>query len=519
MPKCANGHDAGLGAKCQKCGAEVDFRGSLPELLTLPHFDAKFEEVAALFVGAPPFAAPGAYSAEAQIGKGGSTGRAFVAERVEGGTWLDYNAKYSERFRAWLRLVGFGKSRYRLLVVDTTNPLAVLAVNNVPLPDSTIMMATIPGKKATPVAQNSSYATLQLARRRGIHVLLALDSFVAGLAAFSEGKGLSTGEKAYEEVLSYIISFVSDLADATQKDARLGVGAHFFSVLLSGSDRVFRSVEGALEIQLTVTSLEGSQEKVITTHLFASAPSDRQREVEEAFGKIASREDRNLLNAESTVRERPSDHGLYDALLLFGVKEPTVLDELRAGYQTVASTAPELSLEGGLAAPQEAQAPEPEEGEPEEPEPPRPGPKNLALMEDFVMARAETVSLLLELRGDLRGGLLRYQAEVPAQKDPLEGLLGNYRDWLQGAFDEFAASISDEDVPPEEAERICAAAFGVAGIQDSTYSHDESQRGKADRLIHEIGATHPDLEGLSLVDASKALLKGIEASLAKPEPA
>ena len=515
MPRCAKGHEAGLALLCPACGAAVSFRGGVQSLLSVPSPDVKIEEAAVLFVGSPGFALPGAYTAEAAVGKGGEGPGRFQAERIEGGTWLDYNSRYAERFRRWLRLACFGKSRYRVLVLDTTSPLAVLAVNNIPLPDSTLVMATIPGAKATPVAQNSSYAALQLAKRRGMHVVLALDSFVARLAAFTEGKGLSTGLKAYEEVLEYLLSFAPEVADLVQKDARLGVGAHFYSVLLSASDSVFRSVEVALEVQLTQTSLESSPEKVIAAHLLASAPGEMQRELGASFARIAARDGWSLLNAESRVRTRPAGRGLYDAFLLYGVKEPTVLDALRAGYQTVASTAPELSLEGGLA-PELEPAPEPA-GE-EQPERQEPGPesKRLAAMEEFVAARGESVGLALRLRSDPRDALLAYRAEVPDQGDPLEGLAAVYRDWLQGAFDEFTSSLPEaEGTSPETAEKLCQVAASVAAVQDAVFAHDQEGAAKAQKFLEKLGAAHRDLEGLSLAAATDALLKSAEPLFAE----
>ncbi len=515
MPRCAQGHEAGLSLLCPTCGSRVSFRGSLQELLDVPVPEARFEEAAVLFVGFPPFSLPGVYAAEAALGKGGEGPRAFPAEGIEGGTWLDYNARYAERFRRWARLACFGRSRYRVLVLDTTSPLAVLAVNNLPLPDSTLVMATIPGPKATPVAQNSSYAALQLARRRGMHVVLALDSFVGRLAAFTEGKGLSTGRKAYEEVLAYILSFAPDLADLVQKDARLGVGAHFYSILLSASDRVFRSVDGALEVQLAQTSLEGSPEKVITAHLLASAPEEMQAELGASFGRVAARDGWSLLNAEPRVRAKPAGRGLYDVLLLYGVKEPTVLEALRAGYQTVASTAPELSLEGGLV-PLRESPPEPAGEEPEEKPEPRAESKRLALMEEFVSARGEAVELALRVRSDPREALLAYKVEVPDQGDPLQGLLAVYRDWLQGAYDEFSSSLPEANgTDPETAERLCAVATCVAAAQDAVFAHDAGGKAKAQKLLEELGASRRDVDGLSMAAATEALLKSAEPLFAE----
>ena len=511
MPRCAKGHEAGLALRCPTCGADVSFRESLPDLLRLPSPDLRLEDVAVLFVGPTSFAMGGVYSAEAVLGEGEPTARQFVAERIEGGTWLDYTSRYSEKLKRWLRLVGFGKSKHRVLVLDTTSPLAALAVNSVPLPDNTMVIASVPRAKSTPVAQNSSYATLQLARRRGMHVLLALDSFIAGLTAFTEGKGLATGDAAYERVITYILSFVSDLADVTQKDAKLGVGAHFFSILLSASDRVFRSVEGALEVQLKQTSLEGVPEKVITAHLFATAPAERQDDLRASFERISSRDHWSLLNAESVVRVRPSAHGLYDAFLLYGVKEPTVLDALRTGYQTVASTAPELSLEGGLSVSPEPQPEAPLEGEREGGRETKGARKQLQLMEDFVTARGETVSLLLQMRADVKEAVLRYQAEVPNDKDPAEGLLAAYGDWLNGALDDFSSSLADEGgMSAEAVQRLCAVAYCVSAVQDAIYSHDKEGRSKAERTLREIGVQHRDLEELSLTAATDALLRGAE---------
>ena len=510
MPRCARGHEAGLGLKCPKCGADVQFRESLPSLLKLASPELTLEDSAVLFVGHPPFTMAGVYSAEAVLGKGKPTARQFVVERLEGGTWLDYNSRYSGQFKRWLRLVGFGKSRHRLLVLDTTSPLAVLAVNNLPLPDNTVVMASVPGAKSTPVAHNSSYAAIQLARRRGMHVVLALESFIEGLASFTEGKGLATGNSAYDRVIAYVLSFASDLADAVQKDARLGVGAHFFSVLLSASDRVFRSVEGALEVQLSQTSLEGSPEKVITAHLFAAAPGDRHDEMGASFERLTSRDQWSLLDAESTVRVRPSSHGLYDALLLYGVKEPTVLDALRAGYQTVASTAPELSLEGGLAAPPELQQEATPVGEEEEEKEPRVAPRQLQLMEDFLAARGEAVSLLLEMRGGVREAVLRHQAEVPHDKDPAEGLVAAYGDWLNGAYDELASSLAGDEMHPGAVEKLCAVAYFISSVQDAIYSHDGGERSEAEKALREMGILHRDLEGLSMVAATGELLRAAE---------
>ena len=51
MLRCAKGHETRAAPKCETCGAKVLFREALPDLLALPRFDVKFEEVAVLYVG------------------------------------------------------------------------------------------------------------------------------------------------------------------------------------------------------------------------------------------------------------------------------------------------------------------------------------------------------------------------------------------------------------------------------------------------------------------------------------
>jgi hypothetical protein len=518
MPKCTNGHESQLALKCTKCGAAVAFRDSLSDLLVVREPELKFEEVGAVFIGVPPFASPGVYASEILLGRGKPTSRKFMAEKIEGGTWLDYNARYGEAFKAWLRMLEFGQSRYRVLITDTTNPLSVLAVNNLTPAANTVVFATVPGAKATPIAQNTSYAALQVARRRGMRLVLVSDVFVEQLTTFVEGKGLATGRKAFEQVVSFLLSFVSDVSDLIQKDAKLGVGAHYFSVLLSASDRVFRSPDDALAVQLPRTSLGAEREKAMTMHLLASATADVQREIEPAFNRLSAKEGQSLMDAESRFREKQTSHGLYDLFLLYGVKDPTIMEQLRAGYQTIASTAPDMSLEGGLSQAPSVTVPREEDGEAEAEEE-RSGPKQLLLMEDFVQARGEIVSLFLQLRGDLRETLIKFAAEIPPDKEPLEGLVGMYRDWLNGAYDEFFSSLAEQEgLPKESIGKLCAVAYCISTVQDSIFNADTDSKKRALAVLQEMGMGRESIEGLSLMATTETLLKGAD-SLIKKESA
>lgn len=516
MPKCAEGHETQIALKCPKCGASVRFKESLSELLSLPPLDLRFEEAAVLFVGVSRTSDRGVFAAEMVLGTEERTAKKFVAEKLEGGTWLDYNAKYAEAFKSWLRLVEFGGSKYRVVVLDSTNPLAVLAVNSIPLPESTVLLASYPRKSGTPTTQNTSYATLQLARRRGMHLVLAVDSFAEHLAIFVEGKGLFTGEKAYCQVVSHFLSFLPDVVDLVQKDSRLGIGIHFFSVLLSGSNKVFRSMDEALGIQVSQNSLEGSYEGVMSTHLLASALPEAEKDIKLSFGRLCSAPGQSLLNAEFKFRNKPTSHGLYDIFLLFGAKEPTLFEDLRKGYQTIASSAPDLSLEGRLSSASLPLAPEVEgdEDQPDLPEKAEQG--QVSLMRDFVQTRAQVFDLLLRLRADPRQALLDFSAEVPPEKQPLEGLFRKYTDWLDGVFDEFSSSLAEADgLPPEVAERICAVAYCIGSVQNSIFSGSEEERKKSLDVLAELGAERAKIDGLGVLAATEALLRGSDAAIHK----
>ena len=442
------------------------------------------------------------------MGRGESTSRKFWVEKLEGGTWLDYNARYAGDFLSWLRLVEFTRSKYRLLVLDTTSPFAVLAVNNVPNPERTILLASYPGKGGTPVSQNTSYASLQLARHRGMHVVLVVDSFVEQLAVFAEEKGLFTGERAYGQVISYLLSFIPDVVDLVQKDAKLGIGVHFLSVLLSGSDKVFKSLDDALAVEASQNSLGGSYERVMSTHLLASSLPQAEKDARSAFGRLSSDPGKSLMNAEFRFRAKETNYGLYDLLLIFGVKEPGLFEDLRRGYQTIASSAPDLTLEGGLAPVVSFPPPEREEPEPEE-EGEKPKPSPLSTMKEFIQTRAQVFNLLLQLRSDPREGILAYSTEVPPDRDPLEGLMGEYKDWMDGVFDEFSSALAAEKAPDGEVtDTVCALAYCIGSVQDAIFSHSAEEKRRALDVLAELGVVNTRVEGVSLLEATELLLRG-----------
>jgi len=129
MPRCANGHEQRLGLKCLTCGAAISYRDSIEELRALPRVEPDYGDVEVITVGYPKLSVKADYVGEISAGQADlKTSTAFEVASIRGGSWQDFNKKYLPELRDWMTRVGIGKSTDRFLVVDTTDPLSVLAL-------------------------------------------------------------------------------------------------------------------------------------------------------------------------------------------------------------------------------------------------------------------------------------------------------------------------------------------------------------------------------------------------------
>jgi len=348
MPRCPNGHESALELKCPTCGESVLFAESLRDLTVLPPFQCTFEEMAVLSIGFPPLVFPGSYSAEIRVEKEDSLkAETLSLATIEGATWLDYKERYLAEFQRWLRLVSLAKSRYRVIILDASNPLSILALTGLASYRNTIVFALTADEKSRPLEQHTSYVALTEAFRRGIPLILATNSFMEEASCFLEHEGLALGQQALSQMLSFIFTPLGELMDFVQRDLKLGIKAHGFSTLIAASDAVYRTVDDAFLVQHHQTSKDLDLEEVQSAYLIALAEKDLETPISQGFKRYCDEHLVNALSISQWLNARPSKYRIYDMAIVYGLKNIDIYSRLRKGYEMIANQTPDLKV-GGL---------------------------------------------------------------------------------------------------------------------------------------------------------------------------
>lgn len=344
MPKC-NGHESELGWRCSVCGASISYKEACRELLQVPKVEPKFQPVAALFVGIKPSVRSAAVLSILEGETESMSKDAFVATRANGSaSWLDLRSRYRERVEGWLGAVGFRAATYRMVVVDTTDPLSVLAISSVQT-RGTVVLAVIADSESTPLQQNTSYVALKLATKVGLPVVVCSKAYADEAAFFVEGEGFKVGAMALEKIVNLFESVIDDATKFMAEEMKLGVSLHCFSATLTASDAVYKSPDDALSVQMHATSLDVYPDEVQTVFLAAFASDVFAQEIVRSFTRYRVKTMKGVITAGQKVYARVGDPRFYDLLLVYGLRESQVFPLLADGYQKVAEMAPELKEE------------------------------------------------------------------------------------------------------------------------------------------------------------------------------
>ena len=343
MPKCAKGHDCGWVLVCPQCGAEVSYKAAFGQLDALPSLEPVYEDTSVLFVGLHSSEIRGAFAAEASLQESPEvTGKSLALRIIPGATWLDYYRSYIGEMTTWLRLIAFGRSKYRIVVVDTTKFLSVLALESVE--PGTIVLALTPNKDSTPLEQNTSYVALRTALRRGLPLILATNRYVNELAFVKEGLGLFTGQNALTQIVVQLVQAIMNIQDFVVMDSRLGIKVHCFSAVISASNRVYKSYDDVFTVQEFENSLETFPDAVHSAYLVGWASEEVHPPIGQAFERYTKKMP-NLTSAQAEMKDRKGGGDHYDILMLFGVDESLIDSLLKEGYLSVAEKTGNLTAE------------------------------------------------------------------------------------------------------------------------------------------------------------------------------
>lgn len=347
MPSCPNGHQQELGLKCTTCGSPISYREALKGLLTLPKVEPDFGETASLCVGFPSTRDSGYSLALASGDSPKRTKDEFVVEKIQGGTWRDFYARNSADLGRWLKVVAFGQSQFRSLLVDTTDPLSVLAVASLPPLDRTMVIAITGDEGSTSMEQNTSYVALSLAMKRGLRVLALPQSLIRQTLSVG-GNG---GGPALTDVLSItvkgLLSQRDGLMDLLESDLNVGVRFHLLSPITSGSKQIYGTISNAFLASSYQLPPGAELEDVKTFHALVSCGADLREEFEEGLSQFRSRRLKSILNAECRFQDR-ADTSSFDLFAIYGTSESSALRPSLEGYTAVAKRAPLLKVESAI---------------------------------------------------------------------------------------------------------------------------------------------------------------------------
>jgi hypothetical protein len=344
MPSCPNGHVQRLGLKCQTCGADLSYRNSIEELRELPRVEPHYGRVSVLVVGVSRLSLKADYVGEVSIGQADAkTPTGFSVQSIRGGSWLDFSKKYQRELRRWIAIVGVDKAIERFVVVDTTDPLSVLALSVLPELEHTVLFAIVADPDSTPVQQNTSYVALSVALKKGFPVIALSQTFEREMLYFTEDGGFATDADALSRLLQSLLHAKDDLMDLLERDLKLGIRVHSLSAILAGSENVYGIATNAFMAQSYNISMQGTDD-CQTVHSLVFTRRAEEKEFVRSFGVFRNRKFKGALSAEFRFHETPSS--LYDLLTIYGMKSETSLQGISGGYDAIVKSVPELSVEG-----------------------------------------------------------------------------------------------------------------------------------------------------------------------------
>jgi len=345
MPLCPNGHNQRLGLKCQVCGSPLSYREALSDLKVLPKVKPDFGKTSILTVGYPRLSLSTDYVGEVLSGQiDVRTPTTFQAASIRGGSWLDFYNKYLGELQRWLKIVGFDKASDRIMVVNTKDPVSVLALAALPKLEHTAVLALTADQDSTPIEQNTSYVALSLALKRGLPVVAFSESFEKEMIYFTEDRGFATGPFAMSRLLEPLVGAADDLMDLLERDLKLGVKLHCISAIVAGSKAVYGNAANAFTAQSYNMSVGTKPDEYRTVHCLAFSNGENQGEFEKSFGAYRSRKFKGALNAEFRFRQVSSP--LYDVMTIYGLKSEGLLEGLADGYNAIVGSVPELNVDG-----------------------------------------------------------------------------------------------------------------------------------------------------------------------------
>lgn len=266
----------------------------------------------------------------------------FILGSVSGETWHDIVVENGQRFQDWLIKTGFYQAKSKIIILDTTDPSAILPAFLLRNTENLVIFAVTADALSNSIEQNTSYVMLAHFEKQKMPVITCTKSLIENFPLYIEDLDLRVNTDALTEVLHLLADFMEDLIDVVNRDLKFGVWSHRLSACFSASDIVYPNPGIVLSfLQENLEDLK--REDILTAYLFGKADEEQQETLTNAFLKQFSDKKKRFLNKGVKFADKRSLYKLYDLLILLGVKGLNYSD-VEPGYQLIASRNSDLGV-------------------------------------------------------------------------------------------------------------------------------------------------------------------------------
>lgn len=324
---------------------------SLADKITdLPRPSPKIEDCSIITVGSVENIDPGrCYLSRVEEGSGdGLSPGGIKVQPIQGGVWVDYYRRYRDEVERRMKILLINRTKQRIFIIDSSSPLSPLVLSSKHASrENSIAFLIIPPREATVFEKSSSYASYEIARRRGIPVILIDRGRVGYFYGFSGDRILRHG--ALEgRIIGMIIESLEKISSFMRIGERIGVRSYLVSSVVGASLEVYGNPHNTLRVlEKCVMWVLRDQETLYRSRsllLIARAPKQLFERISESYLKYLEGFP-ELLTHDSTYTEYSSRLGLYDIAVLFGYPVIELPDHIIQGHRSLETLNPEISVE------------------------------------------------------------------------------------------------------------------------------------------------------------------------------
>ena len=268
--------------------------------------------------------------------------------RIEGGIWIEYLKSYREAIDRRMRILLIDKTKYKVLILDGSSPLAPAVLSSRHIDgNSSIAFLIIPGREASVFDKSACYASYEIARRRGIPLVLIDRTRSQGVYGFTEGRILR--HRALEARISEeVVRNIEQIMGFIRASKRVSVREYIVGEIIGASLKVYGSIYNtfrALEKSILWSFRDlGYIYRSRALYVIAKTPKAYLEELSSSYfkyiGGFIEMMSHNMLYIEYETRLE-----LYDIIALLGYPEIGIPEHVIQGHRALITMNPAIEVE------------------------------------------------------------------------------------------------------------------------------------------------------------------------------